>query len=80
MLYLLTSKEALDIITSNILPEYIDYSAKRFAITKSYQESLKLWKRKYTKLDSSKLFDLKTCKWKYDHKKYMKELEKLAKK
>jgi len=33
----------------------------------------------YAKIDYAKCFDPKTCSWKYEHQKYMKQLENLAK-
>jgi len=77
-----TNNEQQTKIIRDVLPKYIEDSHPNKIVYMDFDETDKFWRwekyRKYLKLDYVKLFNPKTCTWKFDLKKYLKDVDKLA--
>ena len=73
--YIITDHKGFFNILTKVLTCYIDQT-KQYHILMQHNKKIK---DTYSKINYAETFDPKTCEWKYNHKKYMKELEKLSK-
>ncbi len=88
VLYIATSNREATHIQSDILPNYIDKNFDNKLFWLNYDASAReLWRKSDMKTINEvmfkpaywDLFDPKTCTWKWEQEKYLKELERLAK-
>ncbi|HKZ49396.1 MAG TPA: hypothetical protein VJ110_00095 [Candidatus Nanoarchaeia archaeon] len=78
--YLITNLDKMNFIMSRLLPENCNPNFKTRVVLLDMDEYRSYYSkaRHYMKFDYSKVFDPKTCSWRYEHEKYMAELQKLA--